>query len=143
MAAGKRAPRPFPSKEEVLAFIREAASPPDKKEIARADAALVRIKDYTEGGNRKEIEVLTGALAKAAEDAKGKALYGHRIGEALKSDQYTLDAKGRRYKCLPGDRSCTVLPPPGAPLQPLRRPKQTPPRVEECGSRCDLLDRMK
>jgi hypothetical protein len=59
--------------------------------------------------------------------------------------QYTFDAKGRRYKCLPGDWSCTVLPPPGAPLQPLpaerRRPAHTP--YVPCGSRCDLLDRMK
>ena len=61
------------------------------------------------------------------------------------SAQYTFDAKGRRYKCLPGDWSCSVLPPPGAPLQPLRRPRPRPPSttVEECGSRCDLLDRMK
>ena len=36
--------------------------------------------------------------------------------------QYVFDAKGRRYQYLPGDRSCTVLPPPGAPLQPLRAP---------------------
>jgi hypothetical protein len=63
------------------------------------------------------------------------------------SAQYTFDAKGRRYKCLPGDWSCTVLPPPGAPLQPLplrdngRRP--LPPPVDQCGTRCDLLDRMK
>jgi hypothetical protein len=57
--------------------------------------------------------------------------------------QYTFDAKGRRYKCATGDWSCTVLPPPGAPLQPLRRPRPTPPKIEECGSRCDLLDRMK
>ena len=59
------------------------------------------------------------------------------------SAQYTFDAKGRRYPCLPGDWSCTVLPP--APLQPLSapRPRPTPPKVEECGSRCDLLERMK
>ena len=59
--------------------------------------------------------------------------------------QATLDAKGRRYQCLSGDWSCTVLPPPGAPLQPLSapRPRPPPPKVEECGSRCDLLDRMK
>lgn len=57
--------------------------------------------------------------------------------------QYVLDAKGRRYKCVPGDSSCIMRPPSNAPPQPLRRPKQTPPRVEDCGSRCDLLDRMK
>jgi hypothetical protein len=56
--------------------------------------------------------------------------------------QYVLDAKGRRYRCLPGDWSCTVLPP-SAQVQPLRRPRPRPPKVEECGSRCDLLDRMK
>ena len=33
--------------------------------------------------------------------------------------QYVFDAKGRRYQYLPGDRSCTLLPPPGAPLQPI------------------------
>ena len=27
--------------------------------------------------------------------------------------QYVFDAKGRPYKCLPGDWSCSVLPPPG------------------------------
>jgi hypothetical protein len=37
--------------------------------------------------------------------------------------QYTLDAKGRRYQCLPGDRSYSVLPPQGAPLQPLPQPQ--------------------
>jgi hypothetical protein len=57
--------------------------------------------------------------------------------------QYVLDAKGRRYRCLPGDWSCTVPPPPSAPVQPLRHPRPRPPKVEECGSRCDLLDRMK
>jgi hypothetical protein len=59
--------------------------------------------------------------------------------------QYTFDAKGRRYPCVTGDWSCQVLPPPGAPLQPLpverRRPQ--PPPYAPCGSRCDLLDRMK
>jgi hypothetical protein len=63
--------------------------------------------------------------------------------------QYALDAKGRRYQCLPGDRSCTLLPQP-APLQPLPErgrtvdaPRQRPPPYVPCGSRCDLLDRMK
>jgi hypothetical protein len=57
------------------------------------------------------------------------------------SVQYSFDAKGRRYPCLPGDWSCTVLPPPGAPLPAKRRPQ--PPPYVPCGSRCDLLDRMK
>ena len=57
--------------------------------------------------------------------------------------QYVLDAKGRRYRCLSSDWSCTVLPPPSAQVQPLRRPRPRLPKVEECGSRCDLLDRMK
>jgi hypothetical protein len=57
--------------------------------------------------------------------------------------QQTFDAKGRRYPCPPGNRSCSLLPPRGAPLPSLRRPRPTPPKVEECGSRCDLLDRMK
>jgi hypothetical protein len=39
------------------------------------------------------------------------------------SAQSTFDGKGRRYQCLPGDWSCTVLPPPGAPLPPLPRPR--------------------
>ncbi len=38
------------------------------------------------------------------------------LSEAAEA-QYTLDPKGRRYKCLPGDWSCTVLPLPGASLQ--------------------------
>jgi hypothetical protein len=63
---------------------------------------------------------------------------------AAAAAQYTFDAKGRRYECLPGDWGCTVLPPPGAPLQPLpaerRRPVQPP---VPCGTRCDPLDRMK
>jgi len=63
------------------------------------------------------------------------------------SAQYALDAKGRRYKCLPGDWSCSVLPPPGAPLQPLPRTRSEAtrplPQPDQCGSRCDLLDRMK
>ncbi len=62
------------------------------------------------------------------------------------SAQYVLDAKGRRYQCLPGDWSCSVLSPPGAPLQPLprKRSNTTPlPPTDQCGSRCDLLDRMK
>ena len=42
--------------------------------------------------------------------------------------QYVLDGKGRRYQCLPGDRSCAVLPPPGGPLPPLPRPRP-PPRL--------------
>jgi len=62
--------------------------------------------------------------------------------------QYVFDAKGRPYKCLPGDWSCSVLPPPGAPLPPLtdRRPVVRPyvqPTPDPCGTRCDLLDRMK
>ncbi len=36
MAARTRRPRPFPSKEEILAFIRAAPGPVDKKDIARA-----------------------------------------------------------------------------------------------------------
>jgi hypothetical protein len=56
--------------------------------------------------------------------------------------QYTLDATGGRYKCV---TSCTVMPPPGAPLQPLsaERRRPAPPPYVPCGSRCDLLDRMK
>jgi len=59
--------------------------------------------------------------------------------------QYTFDAKGKRYRCANGDWSCTVLPPPGAPLQPLsdQRRRSAPPPYVPCGSRCDLLDRMK
>jgi hypothetical protein len=59
--------------------------------------------------------------------------------------QYTFDTKGRRYPCLPGDWSCSVLPPPGAPLRPLpaERRRPAPPPYVPCGSRCDLLDRMK
>jgi hypothetical protein len=58
--------------------------------------------------------------------------------------QYTLDAKARRHHCLPGDSSCRVLPPPGAPLQPLReRDRRQPPPYVPCGTRCDLLDHMK
>jgi hypothetical protein len=61
--------------------------------------------------------------------------------------QWRFDAKGRRYQCLQGDWSCSVLPPPGAPLQPLperrtRSDTARPPYVP-CGSRCELLDRMK
>ena len=43
---------------------------------------------------------------------------------------YTFDSKGRRYPCVTGDSSCQVLPPSGAPLQPLpveRRQPQPPP----------------
>jgi hypothetical protein len=59
--------------------------------------------------------------------------------------QYTLDAKGRRYQCLTGDWSCSVLPPPGAPPRGIqhRAPRQHPPPFMPCGARCDLLDRMK
>jgi hypothetical protein len=53
--------------------------------------------------------------------------------------QVPFNAKGARYPWLPGDWSCTVLAPPGAPLQPLRRPQPTPSKVDECGSRCDDL----
>jgi hypothetical protein len=62
------------------------------------------------------------------------------------SAQVMLDAKGRRHQCLPGDWSCSVVAPPRAPLQSFpdqRRPRPTPPKIDECGSRCDLLDRMK
>jgi hypothetical protein len=60
------------------------------------------------------------------------------------SAQQTFAAKGRRYQCLPGNRSCSLLPPRGVPSQPLpdqHRPR--PPPYVPCGSRCDLLDRMK
>jgi hypothetical protein len=40
--------------------------------------------------------------------------------------QYVLDAKGRRSQCLPGDWSCIVPPPPGAPVTPLPRPRPPP-----------------
>jgi hypothetical protein len=56
------------------------------------------------------------------------------------------DARRRHHQCLPGDRSCSVLPARKAtlPLRPRRpRPIPRPTTVEECGSRCDLLDRMK
>jgi hypothetical protein len=61
------------------------------------------------------------------------------------SAQYTFDAKGRRYKCVPGEWSCFVLPPPRAPAQPLTDTRRAPPprQPDTCGSRCDLLDRMK
>jgi len=36
--------------------------------------------------------------------------------------QYVIDGKGRRYQCLPSDRSCTVLPPGGL-RPPLPRPR--------------------
>jgi len=47
--------------------------------------------------------------------------------------QYVLDAKGRRYQCLPGDWSCTVLPPPEAPLPPLPRPHPPAPAPRGAG----------
>jgi hypothetical protein len=56
------------------------------------------------------------------------------------SAQQTFDAKGRRYQCQPGGGSCGLLPRRGVPLPDQRR--QPPPYVP-CGSRCDLLDRMK
>ena len=63
------------------------------------------------------------------------------------SAQYVLDAKGRRHQCLPGDWSCSVLSPSGAPPQPLPRTRSNTtrslPPTDQCGSRCDLLDRMK
>ena len=40
--------------------------------------------------------------------------------------QYVLDAKGRRYQCLPSDWFCAVLLPPEAPLPPLPRPRPPP-----------------
>jgi len=69
--------------------------------------------------------------------------------------QYALDAKGRRYKCRPGHQSCSMVQPPRAtrergltpdarrlsPPAPYGLPGTTP--VDSCGSRCDLLDRMK
>ena len=59
--------------------------------------------------------------------------------------QYVFDAKDRPYTCLPGDLSCTVLPPPGAPMRPIpvERRRPAPPPYVPCGSRCDLLDHMK
>ena len=58
--------------------------------------------------------------------------------------QWTFDAKGRRYHCLPGDWSCSVLPPPGAPLRGVQpRAMRHAPPFMPCGARCDLLDRMK
>ena len=59
--------------------------------------------------------------------------------------QYALDAKGRRYQCLPGDWSCSGLPPPGTQVWGVQRraSRHHPPPFTPCGSRCDLLDRMK
>jgi hypothetical protein len=58
--------------------------------------------------------------------------------------QYVFDAKGRAGTCLPGDSACSTLPPPRARLQPLPQKRRPPPApYVPCGSRCDLLDRMK
>lgn len=43
------------------------------------------------------------------------------------SAQYTLDAKGRRYRCVVYDWTCTVLPPPAWPISPLRDRQHVPP----------------
>ncbi|MBV8746558.1 MAG: hypothetical protein JO134_16095 [Xanthobacteraceae bacterium] len=60
------------------------------------------------------------------------------------SAQQTFDAKARRYKCLPSNGSCSLVPPRAVQLQPVpgQRRRPSPPYVP-CGSRCDLLDRMK
>jgi hypothetical protein len=60
------------------------------------------------------------------------------------SAQRTFDAKGPRYQCPPGDGPCSLPRPQRVPLQalPHQRRQQLPPYVP-CGSRCDLLDRMK
>jgi hypothetical protein len=55
--------------------------------------------------------------------------------------QQTFDVKGRRYQCQPGSGSCSLLPRRAVPLPDQRR--QRPPPYVPCGSRCDLLDRMK
>ena len=59
------------------------------------------------------------------------------------SAQRTFDAKDRRSQCPPGG-PCSLPRPQGVPLQalPHQRRQQLPPYVP-CGSRCDLLDRMK
>lgn len=50
--------------------------------------------------------------------------------------QYTFDAKGRSYDCAPYDWGCTILPPPGAPLQPLpEQLRQRPTAI--CCKPCD------
>jgi hypothetical protein len=57
--------------------------------------------------------------------------------------RYVVDNKGRPFPCLLYETGCTVLPPPGAPLQPPpdQRRRPAPPPYVPCGSRCDLLDR--
>ncbi len=85
-----------------------------------------------------------GAVTEVRRLALGAVLLVLLSGSA--QAQHVLDAKGRRYQCAPYDRRCSVRPPPGARLQALldqQRQRPRPPKTEECGSRCDLLDRMK
>jgi ribonuclease R len=71
MAARKRVTRPFPSKEEVLAFIREQDSPVGKKEIARAF--------HIRGDDRIALKAL---LKELQEEGELDRLPGRRLAES-------------------------------------------------------------
>ena len=69
MTASKKPPPPFPTREQMLAFIRESPAPVGKREIARAF--------HITGERRPELKKLLSELSQSGEVDRGR---GHRVG---------------------------------------------------------------